>query len=220
MFTVKLDNMNNAVEIDAGSSNFIDFCEKEIGCDVIEIVHPTRLRAPYAIVIDDCGSVHELPVNPIASWLYGMDAHGCPILGPALLVKDVMTDSGPDVTLLDADDVKIVAELLMRLGANFKPLHPQDEAKPKSDLYEYRGDESTVRVELKETKTAFIIQKVMQTGKWIDPPLDDVFRDTDKCIVKKGGSKHALTFWDGGFCLYPFRAGVPFAFDLVKGAKQ
>jgi len=77
-----------------------------------------------------------------------------------------------------------------------------------------------VRVELKETKTAFIIQKVMQTGKWIDPPLDDVFRDTDKCIVKKGGSKHALTFWDGGFCLYPFRAGVPFAFDLVKGAKQ
>ena len=152
MFTVKLDNLNNAFEIDAGSANFIEFCEKEIGCDVIEIVHPKRLHAPYAIVIDDCGSIHELPINPIASWLYGMDVHGCPILGPALFVKDVMTDGGPDVTLLDADDVKLVSKELARLGADFKPLRPRAEAKSNNDLYEYRGKESIVRVELKESK--------------------------------------------------------------------
>lgn len=84
-----------------------------------------------------------------------------------------------------------------------------------SGRYAYRGEEGTVTVDMKETETAFTIRLVHNTGRWIDPPLDDVLRDTGKCVVKKGGSKHGMTFWDGGFCLYPFRVGVPFPFEAV-----
>lgn len=82
-------------------------------------------------------------------------------------------------------------------------------------LYTHRGDYGTITVRMRETKASFVIQLVNNTGRWIDPPLDDVFRDTDKCVIRKSGSKHALTFWEGGFCIYPYRVGVPFAFDLI-----
>ena len=83
-----------------------------------------------------------------------------------------------------------------------------------SGKYACRSEAGTVTVDVKETAAAFTLRLVHNTGRWIDPPLDDVLR-TGKCVIKKGGSKHAMTFWDGGFCLYPFRAGVPFAFDAV-----
>ncbi len=79
--------------------------------------------------------------------------------------------------------------------------------------YVYRGEEGTITVELRETDAYFIIRMLHNTGRWIDPPLDDVFRDTDKLMIRKDGSKHAVTFWEDGFCLYPFRVGVPFAFN-------
>lgn len=83
-------------------------------------------------------------------------------------------------------------------------------------LYAYRGEWGTVTIEMRETKASFTLRLVKHTGRWIDPPLDDVFRNTDKCVVRKAGSKHALTFWDDGFCIYPYRVGVPFPFDKVE----
>lgn len=83
-----------------------------------------------------------------------------------------------------------------------------------SGRYAHSGEAGTVTVDVKETAAAFTIRLVHNTGRWIDPPLDDVLR-TGKCVIKKGGSKHAMTFWEGGFCIYPFRVGVPFAFDAV-----
>lgn len=83
-----------------------------------------------------------------------------------------------------------------------------------SGRYAHSGEAGTVTVDVKETAAAFTIRLVHNTGRWIDPLLDDVLR-TGKCVIKKGGSKHAMTFWEGGFCIYPFRVGVPFAFDAV-----
>ena len=83
-----------------------------------------------------------------------------------------------------------------------------------SGRYACHSEAGTVTVDVKETAAAFTLRLVHNTGRWIDPPLDDVLR-RGKCVITKGGSKHAMTFWDGGFCLYPFRAGVPFAFDAV-----
>ena len=85
-----------------------------------------------------------------------------------------------------------------------------------SGRFAHSGEAGTVTVDVKETAAAFTIRMVHNTGRWIDPPLDDVLR-TGKCVIKKGGSKHAMTFWEGGFCIYPFRVGVPFAFDAVDG---
>ena len=83
-----------------------------------------------------------------------------------------------------------------------------------SGRYACHSEAGTVTVDVKETAAAFTLLLVHNTGRWIDPPLDDVLR-TGKCVIKKGGSKHAMTFWEGGFCIYPFRVGVPFAFNAV-----
>lgn len=83
-----------------------------------------------------------------------------------------------------------------------------------SGRYSCHSEAGTVTVDVKETAAAFTIRLVHNTGRWIDPPLDDILR-TGKCVARKDGSKHAMTFWEGGFCIYPFRVGVPFAFDAV-----
>lgn len=40
----------------------------------------------------------------MASYLYGTQDHGSPIVGPAVILKEVMTDDGPDLAFLDQDE--------------------------------------------------------------------------------------------------------------------
>ena len=108
MYTIKLDR-NEKPEIVRTDTdiprNFLQTCYQLIGCDTIEIVHPQRLPSPYAMIVDESGLYKNLPINAIGSLLYGADIHGFPIVGTALIVKDVMTAEGPDVAFLDAEDI-------------------------------------------------------------------------------------------------------------------
>lgn len=77
-------------------------------CEVIEHVRPRRLYDELGagieptrfkgdcvgMLIDDNGIDNKLPVNMVASWLYGADVHGCPIVGDVLIVGEYWEGDG------------------------------------------------------------------------------------------------------------------------------
>ena len=105
----------NAIMISPGGSlrviredtdDLLGFCYRNISCDCIEIVRPTELPDPYVMIVDENGRLRDLPVNPVASILYGVVRHGETIVGTALIMKEAMTDDGPDIVSLDDADLR------------------------------------------------------------------------------------------------------------------
>ena len=116
MLAIKVTcRVDEASIVKAENVTFLDFCEMQIGGNP-EFVHPMRLPRPYAIVVDEIGLYKNLPVNPVGSWLYETDIHGHPIVGDLLIVKDIMTCSGPDISGLDEADIPVLETFLAELG--------------------------------------------------------------------------------------------------------
>jgi stage V sporulation protein G len=72
-----------------------------------------------------------------------------------------------------------------------------------------------IRLEVHETKTAFVLKLLEQQVRCDAPQIDDLFQNSDRVVIKKDGSKHGMSFCSGQddwFCLYPYRVGVPYAF--------
>ena len=113
MLAIKLNT--SAPHVQPHSENFtglLDFAYRAIGCDCIEIVHPVHLPHPYKMIVDESGALKNLPINPIASVLYGTPTHGWPIVGTALIMKEAMTSDGPDIVSLDDSDIATVREII------------------------------------------------------------------------------------------------------------
>lgn len=68
----------------------------------------TTFTHPYVMIIDESGALKALPLNPLASVLYETDKHGWPIMGTALLMKEAMTDEGPDIVSLNEMDTEVL----------------------------------------------------------------------------------------------------------------
>lgn len=77
-----------------------------------EIVRCRSLPFKYLMLVDDCGLLKSLPVNPVASELYGIRIHGCPICGPALIMREDFVDGEPDIVGMTEEDT---AELVRKL---------------------------------------------------------------------------------------------------------
>ena len=79
-----------------------------------------------------------------------------------------------------------------------------------------------VRVVFRQTEKQFILTLTDDSPDYmhIDPPLDDCFYSARKLAIRKAGSKHAVNFGEDYFVLYPYRAGVPFLFELEKEGEE
>lgn len=91
----------------------------------------------------------------------------------------------------------------------------------KSGLYRYIDDRNygTIVVDVKETADSFIFHLKESYVRYNAPQIDDMFHESDRVVIKKSGSKHALSFIkndDTWFCLYPYRVGVPYAFSYIE----
>ena len=78
-------------------------------------------------------------------------------------------------------------------------------------------------LEVHETKTAFVLCLMEQGVRYDAPQIDDMFRKSKRVLIKKNGSKHAMTFCDNNnewFCLYPYRVGVPYSFEHEDSIKR
>ena len=60
-----------------------------IGCDTVQLVplYPDRLPKDYEAVCDENSYGKTQIFNPLASWLYGCDDHGSPIVNNVVIFK-------------------------------------------------------------------------------------------------------------------------------------
>ena len=77
---------------------------------------PTQIP-PYVLVINDEGKLRRLPLNRIASELYGAALHRDLIVGPAVLVKRGINEDGePDLLGLTEQEAEDLANVIRRYG--------------------------------------------------------------------------------------------------------
>lgn len=74
---------------------------KLIGCDWIEIVRPVGndgRKKNFVLIVDEEGLLKsESHWNPLASYMYGFTRHGSPIVGDALIMREIYSDEGPEL---------------------------------------------------------------------------------------------------------------------------
>lgn len=93
----------------------------------IETVNPRGLTSPYVLVVNEEGA-YNLPVNLFGSLLYGIMAHGSPIYGNVVIMKEGFRNGEPDVVGLSKRD-------LLTLGDKLKEMHLK-EVKAKGAAYD------------------------------------------------------------------------------------
>ena len=54
----------------------------------------------------------DLPLNIMGSLWYGTLEHGHPIVGDIVVLKQGMTDDGPDIVGLEEDDIRKIKQIV------------------------------------------------------------------------------------------------------------
>ena len=99
-----------------------DWYAEQIGARIVQTVYPKGLKDPYLFLCDEEGLLREKPViNFLGSWMYGTHEHGEPIVGDIIIVKQVMTDEGPDFDGMPENEADVIVEWL--LGSFWKAHH-------------------------------------------------------------------------------------------------
>lgn len=80
-----------------------------------EIVRCRILPHKYLMMVDDCGVLKNLQLNPVASELYGIRVHGCPICGPAVIMREDIVDGEPDIVGMTEEDTAEFIRILRGL---------------------------------------------------------------------------------------------------------
>ena len=79
---------------------------KTLGDEVegfFEIVRLHHLMPDRVMVVNDCGAINDMPLNSIASVIAGQW-----IYGPAVILREGMTEDGPDLMSLTDDDIELM----------------------------------------------------------------------------------------------------------------
>lgn len=59
---------------------------------MIEVVHPMRLPRSYVMLVNESGLLLYLDLNVVGCILYGTDAHGAPIVGNIIIMKEAVVN--------------------------------------------------------------------------------------------------------------------------------
>jgi hypothetical protein len=72
-------------------------------------------------------------------------------------------------------------------------------------------------IKVRETSKAFVFEKIKNDMRFSPAHLDMIFKSSGRVTVNKTRSSHAInTVGDDWFCIYPYRAGVPYVFELME----
>lgn len=114
-YGVKLSDKGLLIEIvkRREDESLLAFCYRAIGCDIIEVVFPKGLNEPYCMVVDEEGLLRDKPMlNIFASYLYGSHEHGQPIVGNALIMRNVRMEDGMHIDWLSKEEAEAIASKL------------------------------------------------------------------------------------------------------------
>ncbi len=70
--------------------------------DYIEVVRPINLKRPYVMICAESGLLKDMPLNLVASYLYGMQHHGNPIVGDVIIMRE------DGVNLIGLEDLELL----------------------------------------------------------------------------------------------------------------
>lgn len=88
----------------------------QIGCNMIEIVHPRYLPG-FSMVVDEEGLIRKNPIaNKIASMVYGYMDHGQVIAGNVLIMSEKLTPHGAELCGLNDTGIAVVVSMLQQQG--------------------------------------------------------------------------------------------------------
>lgn len=78
-------------------------------------------------------------------------------------------------------------------------------------------DQYKIVMEVKETEKSYTFNLIEFDTRYSATQMEDLFRDSKKIIIRKDRGGHAMRVWDDeSFTFYPYQAGVPFYFKLIK----
>lgn len=91
----------------------------------------------------------------------------------------------------------------------------------KNGLYRYEdksyGNRGEYIIRLTETEKSYTLELVKNDMRFSPSHLDAMFGKSSKAKVSKERSPHAMNIvGDDWFCIYPYRLGVPFAFEYLS----
>lgn len=82
----------------------------------IEVVLPRGLEYPFCFICNEEGLLRDLPLNAIGSLWYGTLQHGHPIVGNIVVMKEGMTDDGPDIVGLTDEEIMEIKAMAAKLS--------------------------------------------------------------------------------------------------------
>lgn len=72
-------------------------------------------------------------------------------------------------------------------------------------------------IKLHETATSYVFERIKNDMRFSPAHLDMMFENSGRVTVNKTRLPHAInTVGDDWFCIYPYRAGVPYVFELME----
>lgn len=78
-------------------------------------------------------------------------------------------------------------------------------------------DQYKIVMDVKEMEKSYTFNLIEFDTRYSATQMEDLFRDKKKVIIKKNRGGHAMRVWDDeSFTFYPYQAGVPFYFELIK----
>lgn len=78
-------------------------------------------------------------------------------------------------------------------------------------------DQYKIVMDVKETEKSYTFNLIEFDTRYSATQMEDLFRDKKKVIIKKNRGGHAMRVWDDeSFTFYPYQAGEPFYFELIK----
>lgn len=114
---IRTDNTAQFVET-TGLPAYEEF-QRITGQGWAEYVYVTVKGQSLVVVCDDEGVLKDLPYNALPSHLYGVQRHGCPIVGDVILMKPVVTSSGPDFAFFCNEEIVALALNLSLVAAQY-----------------------------------------------------------------------------------------------------
>ena len=91
----------------------------------------------------------------------------------------------------------------------------------KNGLYRYEdksfGNRGEYIIRLTETEKSYTFELVKNDMRFSPAHLDMMFAKSSKTKVNRERSPHAMNVvGDDWFCIYPYRAGIPYAFEYLS----
>lgn len=91
----------------------------------------------------------------------------------------------------------------------------------KKGLYKHTKDDGyfdkgTIIIGVSETAKSYIFKLIENTFRYSPAHIDMMFAKSNKVIINKEKSPHAINLGEDYFVIYPYRAGIPFLFEYIE----